>query len=205
MEMNNKSFILLTSTGLSYEKVFEYVADFSKNKSQTVCIVVTASEDKKNNKYVKLAIQQFNQIGIHDIHLVDIETGDTIPKNTNILYVSGGNTFKLMYYIRNSDFIESLKNIFNKNGLYIGVSAGAVVIGNSISTVYIGEADKNDIGLDNFDGLGIVNYSIFPHANKEIESEVKRTDKFLNPLFIKDKQAFLIEIQDKKIINSEFI
>ncbi|MFA7315811.1 MAG: Type 1 glutamine amidotransferase-like domain-containing protein [Candidatus Paceibacterota bacterium] len=201
METNNKSLILLTSTGLSYQETDNYVNDFCKSKSNIVSIVVTASEDKKENKYVKLAIEQFKELGIEKINLIDLEIGEVVPKETTILYVSGGNTFKLMHHVRKSNFIDSIKNTLSQNGLYIGVSAGSIIVGNSIESA----GDENTVGLDNFTGLGLIDFSIFPHSNEETKLEVTSNEKFKNPIFIRDDQAFLIELSGENVINSKFI
>lgn len=205
METNNKGFILLTSTGLSCEKTNNYVNSFVKNKPNIVSIVVTASEDKKENKYVKLAIEQFKKLGIEKINLIDLEIGEVVPKETTILYVSGGNTFKLMHYVRKSNFIDSIKKILSQNGLYIGVSAGSIIVGNSIESASVGKGDENTVGLDNFTGLGLIDFSIFPHSNEETQLEVTSNKKFKKPLFIIDDQAFLIELSGENILNSKFI
>lgn len=205
METNNKSFILLTSIGLSCEETNNYINSFVKNKPNIVSIVVTASEDKKNNKYVKLAVEQFKKLGIEKINLIDLEIGEVVPKETTILYVSGGNTFKLMYYVLKSNFIDYIKNTLSQNGLYIGVSAGSIIVGNSIEPALVGEGDENTVGLDNFMGLGLIDFSIFPHSNKETKLEIINNKKFKNPLFIRDDQAFLIELSDENILNSQFI
>ena len=205
METNNKSFILLTSIGLSCEKTNNYIDGYVKNKPSIASIVVTASEDKKNNKYVKHTVEQFKELGIKKINLIDLEIGEVVPKETTILYVSGGNTFKLMYYALKSNFIDSIKNTLSQNGLYIGVSAGSIIVGNSIETALAGEGDENTVGLDNFMGLGLIDFSIFPHSNEVTKSEITNNKKFKNPIFIRDDQAFLVELSDENIFNSEFI
>ncbi len=190
--------------GLSCEKAFEYLKTFSENLPQVVSIVVTASEDKKDNKYVKLAVSQFNEIGIQDVHLIDLELGETVSPNTDILYVAGGNTFHLMYYARQSNFIKSIQNVLVKKGLYIGVSAGSIIVGNSIESASVA-GDDNLIMLDDLTGLNLVDFSVFPHSDEKIELEVANDKKFKNPLFIKNEEAFLVELSDENILNSKFI
>lgn len=205
MDKNNTKTILLTSIGLSYQKTYDFVNDFYNKSLGTVSIVVTASEGKKEDKYVKLAVEQFKKIGMENINLIDLETGDNIPNETNILYVSGGNTFKLMYYVRKSNFIDSIRNVLDQDGLYIGVSAGSIIVGNSIEPASVDGGDENNVGINNFEGLSLIDFSIFPHSTEETELEFKDDKKFKNPLFIKDNQAFLVELKGENIVNSEFI
>ncbi len=204
MITNNKGFILLTSIGLSCEKAFEYLKTFSENLPKVVSIIVTASEDKKDNKYVKLAVSQFNKIGIQDVRLIDLELGEIVPSNTDIIYVSGGNTFHLMYYVKQSNFIKSIQDILAKKGLYIGVSAGSIIVGNSIESAFVA-GDNNLMMLDDLTGLNLVDFSVFPHSDEEIELEIANHKKFKNPLFIKNDEAFLVELSDENILNSQFL
>lgn len=194
----------MTSIGLSCDKVFEFLKSFSENLPKVVSIIVTASEDKKDNKYIKLAVSQFNEIGIKNIHLIDLEQGETLPLNTDIIYVSGGNTFHLMYYVRQSNFIKSIKDVLAKKGLYIGVSAGSIIIGNSIESAFVA-GDDNLIMLDDLTGLNLVDFSVFPHSDEEIELEVANHKKFKNPLFIKNDEAFLVELSNENILKSQFL
>lgn len=59
-------------------------------------------------------------------------------RQSNILYVDGGNTFYLQHHLLRSAFWPSFKEHIAaaRNYVYIGVSAGAIVAGNSIETAY---------------------------------------------------------------------
>ena len=69
-----------------------------------------------------------------------LSTGDITAalRQSNILYMDGGNTFYLQHHLLRSAFWPSFKEHMATTGnyVYIGVSAGAIVAGNSIETAY---------------------------------------------------------------------
>ena len=204
MKQNNTGSILLTSTGLSSESAQSYTQSVDDLSLQVVSIVVTASEGKKENKYVQLALKQFSMLGVKTINLIDLELGEIAPDDTTILYVAGGNTFKLMYFARKTNFAGTIQDLLNRNGIYIGVSAGAIIVGNSIEGALI-EGDENLVQMEDFNGFNLVDYAIFPHSDDSIKTKALEMNIFKNPLFIDNQQAFLIEIKDKQILNPRFV
>ena len=143
-------------------------------------------------------------LGIKTINLIDFELGETVSGDTTILYVSGGNTFKLMHFARKTNFSETIQDLLNRNGIYIGVSAGAIIVGNSIEGALI-EGDENLVQMEDFNGFNLVDYAIFPHSDDSIKTKALEMNIFKNPLFIDDQQAFLIEIKDQQILTPRFI
>lgn len=171
----NKGFIFLTSTGLSFELVTErFKGLFSDYKNHTVAIVTTAAEEKENNKYSQLAKKQFSVMGFLRIDFIDLETEpDKDFAKYDVIYVCGGNTFKLLKFARKANFKASIESLLKRNGIYIGVSAGSIIIGPSIEIAGEVAADKNEVGLEDLTGFGIINFIILPHYSPEVEEETK--------------------------------
>ncbi len=191
--------ILLTSTGLSAQCVYSHVKTVCSSGPQVVSIIVTASKEKKENKYVQLAARQFEALGVKTVHLIDLEFDEAVPSNTTILYVSGGNTFDLMWFARERNFAKTIEAVLDRKGFYVGVSAGAIIVGNSVDGALI-EGDANSIDMEDFRGLDFVDYAIFPHADEDMRTKALEAGAFRNPLFIDDQQAFLVEFRDGKIL-----
>ncbi len=64
---------------------------------------------------------------------------------------------------------------FLKNGVYIGESAGSMILCEDLKWAYTvkkGTKPKYDVELDTYAGLGLTNYKVFPHWNK-VEDAVK--------------------------------
>jgi len=82
----------------------------------------------------------------------------------NILFLSGGNTFRLLRNLRNSGLDQAVIEFAQReNTVLAGASAGAIVLTPSIGICGIEGVDENRVGLTDLAGLGIVGFEIFPH------------------------------------------
>ena len=87
------------------------------------------------------------------------------------LYIGGGNTYKLLYGLKQSKAFELIKTYIENNGIVIGGSAGAVIFGKDINT----SMDSNDVNLTDTKGFDVLSgISILPHyinKKKELSDE----------------------------------
>ena len=88
-----------------------------------------------------------------------------------------------------------------KGGLYVGVSAGSILLGPDIDVSSLG--DKNKFGVKDFTGLALVDVAISPHANEKDEQAKiaafqKKVDYKVLPLT--DSQALLVLNETQKVI-----
>lgn len=200
----NKGFIFLTSTGLSSELVAErFKSSLSDYKNHAVAIVATAAGEKESNKYAQLAKKQFSEMGFLRIDFIDLETEpDKDFAEYDIIYVCGGNTFKLLKFAREANFKLSIEHLLKRNGIYIGVSAGSIIVGPSIEIAGEVSPDKNEVDLADFTGLGITNFIVLPHYSPEIETETKafETKYGVTVERLTNSQAVFIENGEKTII-----
>ncbi len=95
--------------------------------------------------------------------------------NYGAVYVGGGNTFELLQKIRDSNFDKLLLPYLNKGGIYYGGSAGAIILGKTIETSFLGKIkDKNTIKMTNFQGLNLIDdYSIHCHHEEDEDEQVQ--------------------------------
>lgn len=93
--------------------------------------------------------------------------------SSNIVVISGGNTFSLLRNLRESGLDKSLKAFVEKSDFVLaGFSAGALVLTPTIEVCNLPDFDENLVALDDFSGLGIVNFEIFPHYEKQTQETV---------------------------------
>lgn len=178
-----KGQVILTSTGLSTENIREYCNNlFSKLDNKSVALITTAAENKENNKYSKLAYEQFKNLFFSNVEFIDLETYSGNLENFSVIYVCGGDTFKLIKSAKKSGFKEEIINLLERGGIYIGVSAGSIIIGNSvkIAAEVAPDEDHNSTILDDFDGLKIINADFHPHYSVEDDIELENYKKDLN-------------------------
>ena len=76
-------------------------------------------------------------------------------KNLQIdaLYMSGGNTFQMMYRLRKHNVVDTIINYIKDGAVYIGGSAGAHIV--SANTHHVLKYDKNVNEITDFSGLAL--------------------------------------------------
>ena len=93
------------------------------------------------------------------------------PEKFGGVYIGGGNTFYLLKTLKESNFWDFLKRCLSKNIPIYGGSAGAIIFGHSI----LSTNDENNVKLNDFSGMGILNdINIFCHYKHEEYEIVKQ-------------------------------
>ncbi len=88
--------------------------------------------------------------------------------NRDAIFVQGGNNFYLLEQMHNCNFDKIVKNILAKGVPYIGESAGAIVCSNNIrNQQYMSGDPIRAKEMTDFCGLGLVDFLIKPHWNRE--------------------------------------
>jgi dipeptidase E len=95
-------------------------------------------------------------------------------EESSIVYVCGRNTFTLIDALTRSGAGEVLTEKTKTDSfVYIGVSAGALVLTPTIRLAAEVEPNDNDLGLTDFAGLQLYPKEVYPHYTSEIEPELK--------------------------------
>jgi dipeptidase E len=91
----------------------------------------------------------------------------------NVLVMTGGNTFKLLSNLRKSGLDKAIKEFSGKNEFILaGFSAGALVLTPTIEVCNLPNYDKNEVGLKDLTGLGVVSFEVFPHYSEQEYSDL---------------------------------
>jgi len=198
--------LLLTSAGFENSKVGkEFLKLIDKPVSEIkVIFVPTAARTKEELFYVDKSKKELLNVGIHaqDIKTLDLDHKISFEEvdGFDVIYVCGGNTFYLLHKVREASFDKITKQFLEKRGIYVGVSAGSIIVGPDIEIAGFGK--KNDIGLKDLTGLNLVDVSIFPHFTKKdrqsVEKFKKKVDYIILPLT--DNRALVILGNKKEII-----
>ena len=102
----------------------------------------------------------------------------------DIIYMMGGNTFYLLDVIRKTSFDDKIRDFLSKGKIYIGSSAGSIIIGNTIEAA--APFDENNVGMAEFTALKLVDGIVVPHANRKeafINNLRSETDEKIIPLY----------------------
>ncbi len=108
-------------------------------------------------------------------------------KNVSGIFIGGGNTFKLLKMLKDTEAFDNLQCYINNNGLVMGSSAGALIFGKSINTclkneLNINSTDKNLVGLKDTNGFNAIKgYSLFVHYKKQAE-QLSQTQEYVDRL-----------------------
>ena len=172
--------------------------------------VFILSMDTTSRRYresLEIAKQWYIGLGIleHNISIYNLIT-DTIPSfdGLDVLHVWGGNTFHYLKQIREIGLVPMIHDFVRRDGVYVGSSAGSMLMGPSVDEdLYI--LEKNEVGLQNVTGFGIVPFYICAHwdsKSDEVRDEMlkygKASGKHLIPLT--DQQGVLVHDNGYEII-----
>lgn len=163
--------VFLTSNGLYDDAVFDQFNKIIKeyNVEKKICLITTAIRDAENRRFhTNKTTEQLSDAGFSTIDFIDIASENPqILYNYPIVCIFGGDPFYLLHQIKKAKVDDILIKIKERgNSFVMGHSSGAVVLGKTIKHANILHPEWNDIGLSDFDGVGIVPEIILPHLNR---------------------------------------
>ena len=127
--------------------------------------------------------------------------------NADIIYIDGGDTLKLLDYVKKYSIDILLKKAYQKGTILVGKSAGAILLSKAgLSDSYILRGEKDTYEF--VEGLNIEPIIICPHYTKEKQEIIK--DKLTKKeivygipnqtaLIIKDHKIDKIEIENEQV------
>lgn len=191
--------IILTSDSFANTRIKEKFLALSK-KRDMAAIVTTAAKGKENHKYSQLAHDQFLEFGFKTVDFVDFESNpQTDISMFDVIYVCGGNTFRLMNAAKQSNFRDQIKKVLDGGGIYVGVSAGSLIVGPSIQIANEIKPDVNEVELTDLSGLDIIPQIIFPHYDISDEPALEKFEKAHGTKVTRLKNGEAIFITGEKI------
>lgn len=163
--------MMLSSGALTPELGKELLALLpGKPEEMTVAVVSNASDVLDDKGYLLKGRGELESLGLHNFVDIDLRVPDDLAKldDCQLIVVSGGNTFYLLKVVRESGFDQKLKELFANDKVYLGFSAGSIILGTSIETSGVGPtADKNADYIDDLRGLRQVPFMVAVHMDKK--------------------------------------
>ena len=183
-KVNHK--LLLTSAGIVPEIRDNFLALLTKKPAETkVAFITTAAYGESSNPtWMEKDRELLQNCGITEIEDLDLKDKTqkelkNILADKDIIYVNGGNTFYLLYWVRKSDFGPVLADFLGKSGLYVGVSAGSYIACPTIEQATWKHQDRNRIKITDFTALNLVPFLITAHFEEKyrpiVDQAAKRT------------------------------
>ncbi len=138
--------------------------------------------------YIPLAMEQEKYAGCYEwikdeLKNIDIpyikmvkSADELAAENLNdfgLIFIGGGNTFKLLRDLKLSGAFEKIKEYLNGEGVVFGGSAGAIIFGKDLKACMLD--DVNEVNLSETNGFDILNgTSILCHyTNRTVEKDEK--------------------------------
>lgn len=144
-------------------------------------ITYIPSAGDENRKYYREFQEWFNFYGLRNLAFFSLERDfrESAAKealSSEAIYLSGGNTFHFLFWLRKRKFLNRLKGFVKKGGILIGLSAGSILMTPTIkiSGIPSYNHDENEVGIKNLKSLALVNFEFFPHfrPNPRLEREI---------------------------------
>ncbi len=195
--------ILLTSGGFNdlYNEVSEANIELFTEvaKGKKVMILANAAPEGTGNFPARERVKQnFLKIGATQVDIAEImDSNIQTLMDYDVIYGIGGDPYFLIELVNNTEFKDVFIKFLNK-GVYIGESAGSMILSDDLEWAYIvkkGTKPKYDIKLETYKGLGITEHRVFPHWNRV--SEIVK-EKVTN--YEKDNSTTITKLNDGVII-----
>ena len=199
--------LLLTSNGIKGEIVDIFPTLLKKPASEySVAFDITAAYgDEDNPQWFGKFRDQLYQLGITNIEDLDLRNKnpdelDKLLSYKDMLFVNGGNTFFLLDCMRKTGFEKALKKFLSEDKLYVGVSAGGIIVTPNIAIAGVEPGDVNSVGMQDFTGLNIVDFEFSPHVPDMVSYESVEEYSKTTPhkIFAVDDYAAVL-VQENKV------
>ncbi len=202
--MNN---LLVTSAG--FNSINNYVSKdnielFKKiSNGKKVVIVANAAPPESGNYIARENVKEnFLKVGATKVDIVDLNKDNVSTiLDYDVIYGLGGNVTHLINLINNTNYKELLIE-FLKKGVYIGESAGSIILSRNVKWYYDiqkGTKPKYDVILDSYDGIGLIDINVFPHYQR---LDKERQDKITK--YEIDNNIKITRLNDGEIIEYNY-
>jgi dipeptidase E len=170
--------------------------DFSNKKK--VAFIPTAADVYEDKWFVNNDREAFVKKGLEvvDIDLKIYNSSELYEKlkSFDIIFFSGGSAYYLLQVMKEKKFDKVLDKLLNKGAIYIGSSAGSVVVCPNISFIKSMDDPDKAPKLKDFRGLNLVNFYFLPHYGREKYAEV------CNQILKENKDREIIPVKDDELI-----
>ena len=208
--------LLLTSSGLHNETLRKTVAGMlDKPVSECNFLFIPTSYHAAQTDMTWLVEDFYNahRMGWKQFLVLDIAVKDSWDKKlwwhmieeADVIQVGGGNTGYLSYWLQKSGLFDALPELL-KTKVYVGISAGSMVVTAGLESTNIGQSEDYDLDLNDprlptgqvsDKTLGLTDFLFRPHWHKPqpkydtlTEESVRNAYKVLKkPIYLLDDET----------------
>lgn len=149
-----------TNAGEPYlQHALTKIKDFIGDSPQRILFIPYAAVTVDYDEYTNMVNEKLKDINHSVIPVHQTKNPIEAVKNSDIIIIGGGNTFRLLQVLQENRMLESIRQKVFTGTPYIGWSAGANVACPTICTTN----DMPVIQPDNFKAIHLVSFQINPH------------------------------------------
>lgn len=158
------------------------------------------------NTMIQRDPQILNDLGIkpENINTYDVANNAKPDlKDIDLLWILGGNNFYYLKQIKENEYMEDIRDYVLKDKVYIGTSAGSMIMGPGIDVNLT--RDDNIVDYHELAGFGLAPFYIVPHwdsKDDELRDRMLRYGKEIGKQVIPltDQQGVIVTDNETKII-----
>lgn len=204
--------VLITSSGFLRKPIRdEIIKALPKERPLRVAYIPIAAKHVEDDSYAKKDVEIMQEEGFVideiDLTLLQGEELEARLRQSDFLYVQGGNPYLLLKFARESGFMEIVPRLIEEGMPYVGKSAGAYILGPDVIVPEWLETDdeaerwnRNDV--QDTHGMGIVPFIWAAHYTDDYRSRLEdggsRTEYPIRA--ITNDQAFLITDEATELV-----
>jgi dipeptidase E len=157
------------------------------------------------DSFMEAEVQRLIETGIARKNISIFDLHDDNPPSladVDVVLMFGGNEYHYMNQIRKQGLISVIREFVERDGFYIGVSAGSIIMGPDVDIEHW-SMESNDIGLKDTSGFGYVDFITVPHIDSRADPEKvlefhRDTGKKL--IYLTDQQGIFVTENGYRII-----
>ena len=197
-----------------FQDVFQIFIDFANENlvGKTVTFISTAAIPDKLDFHIRYSKELLAKMGliVYELEISTASHSDIVKKleNNEYIYVAGGNTFFLLQEMNRTGTGNLIKTQINTGKLFIGESAGAILVAPDIE--YSKDTDNSLMApnLKSYDALNIVDFYPVPHYNdaslkEAVDIVISKYGTKLPLVPFSNSQAILVIGKEKQIVSKK--
>jgi dipeptidase E len=179
------------------------IRDFVGRRTQIVFIPY-ALRDRR--AYAARVETRLRKMGLLVASVHDVSNMSRAVHEAEVVFVGGGNTFRLLKGLYDDDLVEPIRRAVNEGALYIGSSAGSIVACPTLKTT----KDMPVVQPRSFEALDLVPFQISPHyldpdptSTHMGETQEERIEQFLeenDAPVVGLREGSMLRVQDGAIL-----
>lgn len=197
-----------------FKDVFQIFIDFANENlvGKTVTFIPTAAIPDKLDFHIRYSKELLAKMGliVDELEISTASHSDIVKKlvNNEYIYVAGGNTFFLLQEMNRTGTGNLIKTQINTGKLFIGESAGAILVAPDIEYSKYTDNPLMAPNLKSYDALNIVDFYPVPHYNdaslkEAVDIVISKYGTKLPLVPFSNSQAILVIGKEKQIVSKK--